>query len=121
MILVLGSERLHIDMFKRFDGTKTSTDEVITVVKLDKSGGCVDREDTFMQQTREASMKEYFFGDSKRTLSPHIQQIDFSALTIYKLREGKQTILKFQGHAKRISSFGENGVSRAGNGGGRRR
>lgn len=87
VVLVLGSERLHSDMYKRYEGQKTSTDETITVIKLDKSGGCIDREDTFMKQTREAATREYFFGDVKRTLSPHIQQIDFSALTIYKIRD----------------------------------
>jgi polyribonucleotide 5'-hydroxyl-kinase len=87
-ILVLGSERLHIEMQKRFSGHRTSTGETITHVKLDKSGGCVDRDDTFMQQTQEAAIKEYFFGDTKSTLSPHTQQMGFDDVTIYKIKEG---------------------------------
>ncbi|KIN00369.1 hypothetical protein OIDMADRAFT_42295 [Oidiodendron maius Zn] len=87
IILVLGSERLHSDMLRRFSGYRTTTGDTITLVKLDKSGGCVDRDDEFMLQSREASIKEYFFGDIKRTLSPHTQQISFDDATIYKIRE----------------------------------
>jgi polyribonucleotide 5'-hydroxyl-kinase len=87
-ILVLGSERLYSELQRRFSAYRTSTGESITLVKLDKSGGCVDRDDTFMQQTQEAAIKEYFFGDSKSTLSPHTQQINFDDVTIYKIREG---------------------------------
>ncbi|KAK6596099.1 pre-mRNA cleavage complex II protein [Botrytis cinerea] len=72
IILVLGSERLH---------------KAITLVRLDKSGGCVDRDDAFMQQMREATIKEYFFGDAKRTLSPHTQVVNFDELSIYKVKE----------------------------------
>lgn len=75
-------------MQRRFSGYRTTTGDTITLVKLDKSGGCVDRDDDFMQQSREASIKEYFFGDIKRTLSPHTQQIVFDDVTIYKIRDG---------------------------------
>jgi polyribonucleotide 5'-hydroxyl-kinase len=57
------------------------------LVKLDKSGGCVDRDEEFMQQMQGAAIKEYFFGDIKRTLSPHTQQIGFDDATIYKIRD----------------------------------
>ena len=88
IVLVLGSERLHSDMLRRFSGYRTTTGDTITLVKLDKSGGCVDRDDEFMQQSRDGSIKEYFFGDIKRTLSPHTQQINFDDATIYRIREG---------------------------------
>ena len=87
-ILVLGSERLYSEMQRRFSGYMTRGNEAITLVKLDKSGGCVDRDDTFMRQTQEAALKEYFFGDSKSTLSPATSQINFDDATIYKIREG---------------------------------
>jgi polyribonucleotide 5'-hydroxyl-kinase len=76
-------------MMRRFSSYRTSSGEAITLVKLDKSGGCVDRDDTFMQQMQEAGIREYFFGDTKRTLSPHTQQVNFDDATIYKIREGK--------------------------------
>jgi polyribonucleotide 5'-hydroxyl-kinase len=81
-------------MLRRFSGYRTTTGETITLVKLDKSGGCVDRDDEFMRQTREAAIREYFFGDPKRTLSPHTQQVNFDDATIYKIREGKICSLK---------------------------
>jgi polyribonucleotide 5'-hydroxyl-kinase len=40
-----------------------------------------------MQQMQGAAIKEYFFGDIKRTLSPHTQQIGFDDATIYKIRD----------------------------------
>ena len=49
----------------------------------------MDRDDTFMQQTQEAAVKEYFFGDAKSTLSPHTQQMSFDDVTIYKIKEGE--------------------------------
>ena len=85
MIVVLGSERLYSDMLRRFNNQKTSGGDSITVIKLDKSGGCVDRDESFRQHLQQAQIREYFFGDDKNPLSPHIQQIDFSQLSIWKL------------------------------------
>lgn len=87
VIIILGSERLSSDMVRKFNGQKTSTDDTITVLKLDKSGGCVDRDESYLKQYRQAQIREYFFGDSKITLSPHTQQVDFNQVTIYKLAE----------------------------------
>ncbi|KAM3069456.1 Cleavage polyadenylation factor subunit clp1 [Clarireedia jacksonii] len=95
IILTLGSERLHSDMVRRFSAHKTGSGEAISIVKLDKSGGCVDRDDVFMQQMREASIKEYFFGDAKRTLSPHTQQVNFDELSIFKIREAHSMMASF--------------------------
>jgi len=89
VIVVLGSERLYSDMLRKFNGQKTSAGETMTVVKLDKSGGCVDRDEAYLEQFRQAQIREYFFGDAKSTLSPHTQQIDFSSVRIYKLAECK--------------------------------
>ncbi|KAI9787186.1 MAG: Cleavage polyadenylation factor subunit clp1 [Geoglossum umbratile] len=92
VLLVLGSERLYSDMLRRFDGTKTSNDEDITVIKLSKSGGCVDRDEGFLKQARQASIREYFFGEPNRTLSPHTQQVDFGQLLVYKITESHSLI-----------------------------
>ena len=85
VIVVLGSERLYSDLNRRFNGKSLSPGDSTVVIKLDKSGGCVDRDDSFRHQLREAQIREYFFGDLKNTLSPHTQQIDFSQLTIYRI------------------------------------
>ncbi|RAK79911.1 cleavage polyadenylation factor subunit CLP1 [Aspergillus fijiensis CBS 313.89] len=105
-ILVIGSERLYSSMMKEFDNKPTASasavasDERISVIKLSKSGGCVDRDAAFMKAVRESQIRTYFFGDqipsaasgalpllaasSKNvTLSPHAQQLDLSTLSIY--------------------------------------
>jgi polyribonucleotide 5'-hydroxyl-kinase len=97
IILVLGSERLYSEMQRRFSSYTGTAGEPLTLVKLDKSGGCVDRDESFIHQSREASIREYFFGDAKRTLSPHTQYINFDEIAIYKIYEGTFTLfLKFE-------------------------
>ena len=86
VLVVLGSERLYSDMAKKF-GQRSGTNQSATVVKLDKSGGCVDRDEEYLRQLRQAQIREYFFGDAKNTLSPHTQQIDFAHYTIYRIAE----------------------------------
>ena len=87
VVVVLGSERLYSDMLRRFNSQKTGAGETIPVVKVDKSGGCVDRDEAYLQQYRQSQIREYFFGDANTTLSPHTQQIDFNQVIIYKLAE----------------------------------
>jgi polyribonucleotide 5'-hydroxyl-kinase len=82
-------------MSRRFDTHRTTSGESITVLKLEKSGGCADRDDTFMKQTRQHQIREYFFGDSRRTLSPHTQTVDFSGVTIFKIREANSIFASF--------------------------
>ncbi|KAJ9151088.1 mRNA cleavage and polyadenylation factor CLP1 [Coniochaeta hoffmannii] len=85
VVVVLGSGRLNAELQKSLGQMRTSLGEPITVVQLDKSEGVVERDEAFMQQTREAAIKEYFFGDAKMTLSPATQQVEFGAVTIYKI------------------------------------
>jgi len=89
VVVVLGSERLYSDMLRKCNGLKTATGETIAIIKLDKSGGCVDRDEAYLDQFRRAQIREYFFGDAKSTLSPHTQQIDFNSVSIYRLTECK--------------------------------
>lgn len=92
IIVVLGSERMTSDLQRRFASHKTTLDEEVTVVGLEKSGGVVERDAAFMQQVREAAIREYFFGDSRNTLSPFTQQVDFSALSLWRISEGKTAL-----------------------------
>ncbi|KAL8987935.1 MAG: hypothetical protein Q9177_002921 [Variospora cf. flavescens] len=82
-----GSERLYSDMLRRFQGQRMGTDVTTTVIKLDRSGGSVNRDEEHLQRHRQAQVREYFFGDAKVALSPHTQQVDFSQFTIYKIPE----------------------------------
>ncbi|KAK3192048.1 Cleavage polyadenylation factor subunit clp1 [Lecanicillium sp. MT-2017a] len=85
IVVTLGSTPVCKQIAERFANEKTSLGEAIQVVALDQSDGVVDRSDDFLQHTREAAVKEYFFGDARRTLSPQIQQVDFGSLVIYRL------------------------------------
>ncbi|KAI1081584.1 Clp1-domain-containing protein [Whalleya microplaca] len=93
IVLVVGSERLSSEMHKRLAGQKTSLGETVAVVALEKSGGVVERDAGFLQQVREAAIREYFFGNAKTTLSPFTQQVDFSALSIWRVNEATSTAL----------------------------
>jgi polyribonucleotide 5'-hydroxyl-kinase len=104
-IAVLGSERLYSTMVKQYDNKPSASasatifDERISVLKLSKSGGCVDRDGAFRRATRESQIRSYFFGNpmpstasaalslsastSGVTLSPHAQVMDFASLSIF--------------------------------------
>ncbi|GFP57545.1 mRNA cleavage and polyadenylation factor CLP1 [Trichoderma asperellum] len=87
MVVVIGPASLHKQFANRFASEKTSLGEPIQVISIDESDGVVKRDEAFSQHSREAVIKEYFFGDAKRTLSPQIQQVDFDNLVIYKLAD----------------------------------
>lgn len=96
-------------MMKSYDNKPTSSasaaasDERISVVKLSKSGGCVDRDAAFMKGVRESQIRSYFFGNpipstasaalslssasstTNVTLSPHAQQLDFNSMVVYNV------------------------------------
>ena len=55
---------------------------------MDKSEGIAERDRDFMKFTREAAIKEYFFGDAKRTLSPFTQSVSFDDVAIFKAPDG---------------------------------
>ncbi|OQV06926.1 hypothetical protein CLAIMM_11431 [Cladophialophora immunda] len=100
-IICMGSERLYSDMVKKFDGqpaafrpssssasNASASPESISVIKLAKSGGCVDRDEAFMTAFRAAQIKTYFYGNPRLSngisLQPRHQQVDFSTLTVWR-------------------------------------
>lgn len=40
-----------------------------------------------MTAYRQRQIREYFFGSAGRTLSPHTQTVDFSAITVFKIAD----------------------------------
>ncbi|KAK5085395.1 Cleavage polyadenylation factor subunit clp1 [Lithohypha guttulata] len=92
-IICLGSERLYNDMVRKFDKQPTSgsgrasgtgNPQLISVIKLSKSGGVVDRDATYMRAVAEAQIRSYFYGNPKVgasiSLQPRQQQVDFNSL-----------------------------------------
>lgn len=81
-------------MVRRFNVQKIAGPVAATVIRLDKSGGCVDRDTDFLQRSRQEQIREYFFGDARNPLSPHTQYIDASQLIIYRIAECKWRLIK---------------------------
>ncbi|KAF7680881.1 mrna cleavage and polyadenylation factor ia ii complex [Alternaria burnsii] len=89
VLVTLGSERLYSDLSRKFSA-RTSGDpsETVFVIRLDKSGGCVDRSEEYMEALRHAQIKEYFFGKGDETLAPSSQMADAADLNIFRAIEG---------------------------------
>ncbi|KAL9597140.1 MAG: hypothetical protein Q9219_005362 [cf. Caloplaca sp. 3 TL-2023] len=88
VVVVVGSERLYNDMLRRFGGQQMGANEKTTVVKIDRSGGSVDRDSEYSRRYRLAQVREYFFGDTKVPLSPHTQQVDYTSDMLASLLPG---------------------------------
>lgn len=83
-------------MSRRFASPATvPEDERVHVLRLPKSGGCVDRDESYMKSLRQAQVRAYFFGSGPRNpLSPHTLSLAFEELPILKLNDRKcRTIL----------------------------
>jgi polyribonucleotide 5'-hydroxyl-kinase len=87
VLITLGSERLYSDLARKLSNRDPS--ETVNVIRLDKSGGCVDRSDDYMKALRHAQVREYFFGHGENTLAPSSQTCDFSDLNVFQISEGK--------------------------------
>ncbi len=88
VVITLGSERLYSDLARKFSTQNREPNETVSVIRLDKSGGCVDRSEEYMKALRHAQIKEYFFGKGgDDTLAPSSQMADYGDLNIFKLIE----------------------------------
>jgi len=77
-------------MQKRFGmPNPTSDDEPVQVVRLSRSGGCVDRDESYMRQLRQAQIRNYFFGGPKNTLSPFTIGAEFDSFKMLRFMEAK--------------------------------
>jgi polyribonucleotide 5'-hydroxyl-kinase len=89
VLITLGSERLYSDLARKFAHRDPS--ETVNVIRLDKSGGCVDRSEDYMKALRHAQVREYFFGHGENTLAPSSQTCDFGDLHVFQIIEGKSS------------------------------
>ncbi|KAF1919721.1 Pre-mRNA cleavage complex II protein Clp1-domain-containing protein [Ampelomyces quisqualis] len=85
ILITLGSERLYSDLARKF--AHRDPFESVTVLRLDKSGGCVDRSEEYMKAVRHAQVREYFFGHGENTLAPSSQTCDFGDLNVFQITE----------------------------------
>lgn len=84
MIVVIGNERLVIELRKKF---KHKVNNSLNIVKLTKSGGVVEVDEAFVRNLQQQTIREYFYGTLKSPLSPYNTNIDFKDLVIYKTVE----------------------------------
>ncbi|KAI4251842.1 MAG: hypothetical protein L6R42_008215 [Xanthoria sp. 1 TBL-2021] len=93
VLVIVGSERLYSDMLRRFNGQPIGIGETTTVIKLDRSGGSVDRDEDFLRRSREAQFLKYFYGDPQMELHPRTTECDFSHVSIYRVPDTTQDLL----------------------------
>jgi polyribonucleotide 5'-hydroxyl-kinase len=83
VILTIGSERLSSDLTRRFQIGKTGEDAV-TVLRISKPGGAIERDNAFMKQLRAQQVRQYFFGSGREALNPHSHSVPFADLDIFR-------------------------------------
>lgn len=79
-IVVVGNERLAIELTKKFAHKLNQ----LNIIKLNKLSGCVEVDEKFIRFQQEQTIKEYFNGNFKTRLSPFKTDIEFQGLKIYK-------------------------------------
>lgn len=84
VVLVLGQEKLY-SMLKGVLRGKPNVD----VVKLQKSGGVVSRNQKLRMKDWSCKIREYFYGPAS-DLSPHSNTTNFSDISVYKIGGGSQ-------------------------------
>ncbi|KJX92578.1 mRNA cleavage factor complex II protein Clp1 [Zymoseptoria brevis] len=97
VILTLGSERLSSDMTRRFGGNK-SPDEMVTVLRVAKPGGAVERDHDFMKQLNREQTRQYFFGPGN-TLNPHSHSASFAELDLFRAKSASVAASEDHGFA----------------------
>ncbi|KAL8997618.1 MAG: hypothetical protein Q9169_003165 [Polycauliona sp. 2 TL-2023] len=93
VLVILGSERLYSDMLRRFNGQSIGIGETITVIKLDRSGGSVDRDEDFLRRSRKTQFLKYFYGDTRMELHPRTVECDFNYISIYRIPDTTSDLL----------------------------
>jgi polyribonucleotide 5'-hydroxyl-kinase len=81
VVLVIGQERLYSQLNSKFHGRTRPDGSRVDVVKLNKSGGVVNRNPKHRQRTRMSRVKEYFYG-VHGDLSPHAMTVGFSDVQV---------------------------------------
>nr|POE51843.1 mrna cleavage and polyadenylation factor clp1 [Quercus suber] len=92
LILSIGSERLYNDLSKRYGASSARpSDEPITILRLTKPSGAVERDAAFLKSTRTQQIRRYFFGTPKEPLNPHSHAVNFADLAIFRAKPGSST------------------------------
>ena len=82
VVIVLGHERLYSDMTRILKEKRN-----VTIVKLAKSGGVVERDKQFKMQLQRSKIHEYFYGTLKCDLSPYSILVNVSDVNVWRVGE----------------------------------
>ncbi|KAJ1656084.1 Cleavage polyadenylation factor subunit clp1 [Dispira simplex] len=82
VVVVLGHERLYSDMHKLYAGN-----DQVTVVKLAKSGGVVNRDKEFLRQAQLRTIRKYFYGSVNSEFSPFSTIAWYQDLKIFRVED----------------------------------
>ncbi|KAK9458794.1 Pre-mRNA cleavage complex II protein Clp1-domain-containing protein [Lipomyces oligophaga] len=83
VVVSVGNERLYNDLLKRF----SSRPVPITVVKVQRSPGVVEIDDSYGRSIQQRMFKQYFYGPEKMNLSAFTITADITAITVYRRSE----------------------------------
>ncbi|KAJ1982454.1 Cleavage polyadenylation factor subunit clp1 [Dimargaris verticillata] len=81
-IVILGHERLYSDMNRLYTNSSA-----ISVVKLAKSGGVVNRDKDYLRQAQQRAIKKYFYGSAQCEYSPFSAIAWYQDLKIYRVED----------------------------------
>lgn len=82
LVVVMGNDRLTVDLKRKFQHRITKG--LLNVLKVAKSGGVVEVEESFTRKVQEDTIKEYFNGNYQTHLSPYKTDVDIKSFVIYK-------------------------------------
>lgn len=81
VVIVLGHERLYSDMNRILNAKQPE----ISIIKLAKSGGVVERDKQFKNLLQRTKVHEYFYGTPKCELSPYSMLINYDDVKIWRV------------------------------------
>ncbi|CCE80364.1 Piso0_003480 [Millerozyma farinosa CBS 7064] len=87
-IAVIGNERLLIDLKKKFKHKINSSS--LDIVKVAKSGGVVELDEKYIRDIQQESIREYFHGNFRNTLSPFKTDIDIKDYKFFSCFEASE-------------------------------
>lgn len=104
VLLVVGNERLHVEMSKLM-----STNKTVTVIRVPKNGGASPAEASYKRRLQAAQIRSYFYGGpsiSLGSLAPHSMSIRYDVLSCNRVGEETQSLAPMSalpiGHTRMI-------------------
>lgn len=82
IVVVMSNDRLTMDLKRKFQHKISKG--TLSIIKVAKSGGVTDIDESYLRKQQEDTIKEYFNGNYKTHLSPYKTDVDIKSFVIYK-------------------------------------